>query len=177
MRTGRASLGRAPRCESNKQQKTTVHVLHGRGVAGLLLGRAAVIPLPMYCRPDCQQIWTRNLSNGDVAVTFVNYTQTLSSEPNLQGRQSFHTGAGGSSGGSHMALVTCDASQLDQLWQLGATTTSVCIAFPAAYLLCMLIYHSYTATALRLYNLYTCAHGLSSGEELSTTCLCVSREG
>jgi hypothetical protein len=32
--------------------------------------------------PDCQQIWTRNLSNGDVALTFVNYTQVLVCENN-----------------------------------------------------------------------------------------------
>lgn len=83
----------------------------------------------MYRRPDCQQIWTRNLSKGDVAVVFVNYTQTLSSELNLRGDHSFHTGAGG----SHMGLATCDASQSEQLWQLGATTTSVCITFLATH--------------------------------------------
>eukprot|EP01043_Picozoa_sp_COSAG02_P094143 COSAG02_NODE_30609_length_548_cov_0.743875_1_plen_84_part_10 len=77
----------------------------------------------MYRRPDCQQMWTRNLSNGDVAVTFVNYTQTLS-QMNLQGD---HTGASSSSGGSHVGLATCNASQSEQLWELGATTTSVCI--------------------------------------------------
>ena len=67
--------------------------------------------------PDCQQTWMRNLSNGDVALAFVNYTQVLGSHsPSATEEER--------SGGSHMALAPCDASKPSQLWQLTATTTS-----------------------------------------------------
>jgi hypothetical protein len=71
--------------------------------------------------PDCQQTWTRNLSNGDVALAFVNYTQVLASSSSSPSSGDI---AQRRSGGGHVALAACDSSKKEQLWQLGATTSS-----------------------------------------------------
>jgi hypothetical protein len=69
--------------------------------------------------PDCQQIWTRNLSNGDLALAFVNYTQVLLPPPVVAQQQQPR------SGGGHVTLAACAAGNKEQLWQVasGGMTT------------------------------------------------------
>eukprot|EP01051_Picozoa_sp_SAG22_P006404 SAG22_NODE_418_length_10750_cov_11.722280_11_plen_578_part_00 len=81
--------------------------------------------------PDCQQIWTRNLTNGDVALAFVNYTQVLVGTGGRGSESADSTAAGppqrrrlSRTHGGHMTLAACDATQPAQFWQLGATTSS-----------------------------------------------------
>ena len=89
--------------------------------------------------PDCQQIWTRNLSNGDIALTFVNYTQVLAGVPSSSSEpQETQRGVSAEAG---MVLAPCDGSRPEQLWQLGATRSAVSICSslcdPAVVSLCV----------------------------------------
>ena len=67
--------------------------------------------------PDCQQIWKRDLSNGDVALTLVNYTQVLP----LQKQHHLTT-----SNGAKPHLVECDTTGkvTNQWWKITATNSS-----------------------------------------------------
>lgn len=86
-------------------------------------GGAAPLRLMDTCTalPDCQQIWARNLSNGDVAVVFVNYTQVL--DPSVASATAVAV-ATAAAPPPKMQLAPCDASQSEQLWKLTATTAS-----------------------------------------------------